>query len=424
MAQEDKIQLSAVIPAINEAKNISGLIDRIKAVMNRIHRSYEIVVVDGGSKDQTVEVARGEGARVVRQEGEGYGGALRSGFKEARGEYVVTMDADLSHEPEFFLRMWELKSHFEVVIASRYVSGASAEMSPFRYFLSRILNIVYAAFLSLGVRDLSSGFRMYQREALDSIDFKGENFDVLQEILLNLYCEGWRVGEVPFHYRVRRSGKTHVRLLKFAIAYLLTLFKMWRLRNSIQCADYEIRAFYSRIPLQRYWQRRRHKLILDFASSLNSICDVGCGSSKIIMDLPGAIGVDLNFRKLRYLRRTNSRLIQADLFRLPFRDASFDCVICSEVIEHIPRQGALEALKRILAPGGTLILGTPDYGKRTWRVIEKIYGWVHPGGYAHEHITHYTYASLQEALKNLGFEILDHAYICNSELIFKAKKIR
>lgn len=412
-----------IIPAIDEEGNIQGLIRRVREVADRMAATYELIVVDGGSRDRTIQVAERAGARVVRQVGKGYGGALRTGFHEARGDYIFTMDADLSHEPEFFLRMWELKGQWDAVIASRYIAGASADMSPFRYLLSRFLNAVYGALLSLGIRDLSSGFRMYRKEVLNSITFQGNNFDALQEILLKLYCQGWRVGEVPFHYRVRRSGKSHVRLFKFAMAYLKTLLKMWRLRNSIQCADYEMRAFYSRIFLQRYWQRKRHKIILDFSLSQGRICDVGCGSSKIIMDLPAAVGVDLNLRKLRYLRRTNERLVQASLFRLPFRDESFDCVICSEVIEHIPPEGALEALKRIVGPGGILVLGTPDYGKKTWCIIEKIYGWVHPGGYAHEHITHYTHASLKGALEKIGFEILQTAYICNSELILKVKRI-
>jgi len=424
MNEGKRTQLSVVIPAIDEGETIGGLIGRVKQVVERITESHEIIVVDGGSRDRTVQAALAVGARVVQQRGKGYGGALRTGFREARGEYVFTMDADLSHEPEFFLRMWELREQLDVVIASRYIPGASAEMSPFRFLLSSLLNAVYGAFLSLGIRDLSSGFRMYRKIALDSIVFEGEDFDTLQEILLKLHCQGWRVGEVPFHYHVRRSGKSHARVLKFALAYLKTLFKMWHFRNSIQCADYETRAFYSRIFLQRYWQRKRHKIVLDFARAEGRFCDVGCGSSKIIMDLPAAVGVDLSFRKLRYLRRTNKRLVQASLFKLPFPDGSFDCVICSEVIEHIPLEGALEALKRILSPGGILVLGTPDYDKRTWRIIEKIYGWIHPGGYAHEHITHYTYASLKEALEKIGFEILQNTYICNSELIFQARRTR
>ena len=424
MSEEKRIDLSVVVPAIDEEHNIPGLIERVSKVMDRLEKSYEILVVDGGSRDQTVEKATAAGARVVRQRGKGYGGALRTGFQEARGNHIFTMDADLSHEPEFFLRMWECRDQAEVVIASRYVSGASADMSFFRYFLSRILNGVYGAILSLGIRDLSSGFRMYRKAALDSITFQGEDFDTLQEILLKLYCQGWRVTEVPFHYRVRKSGRSHVRLLKFARAYLATLFKMWGLRNSIQCADYEIRAFYSQIFLQRYWQRKRHHIILDLTAPQGKLCDVGCGSSKIIMDLPAAVGVDISFRKLRYLRKTNARLVQASLFQLPFPDRAFDCVVCSEVIEHIPREGALEELKRILSVGGTLVLGTPDYGKKTWCVIEKIYGWVHPSGYAHEHMTHYTYISLKQELERLGFEILQHTYICNSELVFQAKRIR
>src|SRR5207253_88977 len=79
------------------------------------------------------------------------------------------------------------------------------------------------------------------------------------------------------------------------------------------------------------------------------------------------------------------------IFELPFKDASFDCVICSEVIEHVPAdEKVFSELLRVLEPGGRLILGTPDYDRWRWRALEWVYGKVSPGGYADEHITHYS----------------------------------
>jgi hypothetical protein len=76
----------------------------------------------------------------------------------------------------------------------------------------------------------------------------------------------------------------------------------------------------------------------------------------------------------------------------------------------------------VLEPGGTLILGTPDYSSGIWRTIEQVYGWVHPGGYADEHINHYTRDGLRQELEKNGFMIEKVEFICRSEMIFKARK--
>src|SRR5262245_13542600 len=79
---------------------------------------------------------------------------------------------------------------------------------------------------------------------------------------------------------------------------------------------------------------------------------------------------------------------------IPFRDASFSTIINSEVIEHVPDSPEILAgSRRVLKPGGILIIGTPDYSRWSWWVLEWLYGKVHGGGYAEEHITHFTRAS-------------------------------
>lgn len=132
--------------------------------------------------------------------------------------------------------------------------------------------------------------------------------------------------------------------------------------------------------------------------------------------------MDLAIRKLRWLRAPGRMLLQADMNRLPFRDRVFDAVVCSEVIEHVPREEVkLAEQARVLRPGGLLVLGTPDYGRRLWRTLEWIYGKVFPGGYVKEHINRYTYEELREQLEDLGLEVEDCRYVARSEMIFKAR---
>lgn len=416
-------ELAIVIPAIDERENLELLIPAIWDVVSTLGIHVEIIVVDGGSKDGTVEAAESRAARVIRQKERGYGGALLAGFEATRAPYVITMDADLSHRPSFLTEMWNSRTSAHVLIASRYVPSGRAEMTAFRRLLSKILNRTYARLLSLPFKDISSGFRMYRTEALKKLHLQARDFDVLEEILIRVHAEGWSILELPFRYMSRGSGRSHAKLIKFGIAYLKTLGRMWRLRNSVESADYDYRAFDSPIWLQRYWQRKRHSVILNFIQKNASVLDIGCGSSRVIVDLPEAVGMDILHRKLRWLQPLHTKLVRASCFSLPFKDESFDVLVNSEVIEHVSDDPViLEEMWRVLRPGGRLILGTPDYSRRLWVVLEWIYGKILPGAYAHEHITHYTYTGLRKRLVERGFEILDCKYVGFCEMIFNARK--
>jgi glycosyltransferase involved in cell wall biosynthesis len=417
------LKLSVVIPALNEGLNIRELITSMHQEIPKITDDYEILIVDGGSKDNTRELAASLGARVVMQKEKGYGGALKTGFISAKGEYIVTLDADLSHSPTFIPLMWEAKSDAEIVIASRYAHGGSAEMPLSRRILSRILNMVFTRGLSLPVKDISSGFRLYHSSTLRELDLTSSDFDILEEVLVKCYAQGWKIKEVPFHYYPRKGGVTHAKLIQFAISYLKTFKRMWGLRNSIESADYDERAYNSVIPMQRWWQRKRFKIITKLAKDAGAILDIGCGSSKILGALDNVIGLDILMRKLRYGRKHGKPLFNASVFNLPFKDNTFDCVICSEVIEHVPADKSTFAeMTRVLKPGGRLILGTPDYGRWRWRFTEWVYEHVIPGGYAEEHITHYTQKSLTELMESLGYTSKENHYVFGSELIMLLEK--
>lgn len=224
--------VTVVIPALNEQDNLSLLLPSVSDAMTELGLLGEIIVVDGGSHDQTKAVATRLGARVVEQQERGYGGALLAGFAAASAPYVITMDADLSHQPVFLKDFWQQRSQAELLIASRYVIGGKAEMGKVRRVLSLALNHTYSRVLDLPLRDVSSGFRMYDRRVLNGLDLKARDFDALEEILVRIYVAGGRVREVPFHYQVRNSGKSHAKLVRFGWAFSKTLLRMWRLRHS------------------------------------------------------------------------------------------------------------------------------------------------------------------------------------------------
>lgn len=418
------MDLSVVVPTHHEEGNIEPLITSVQQALEALGVEHEILIVDVGSADGTADRARVLGATVHLQTEPGYGGAIREGFRHARGEFVVTMDADLSHDPGFIREMWRRREEADVVIASRYVPGGSAEMPWVRYLLSRILNVTFTRVLALPLRDISSGFRMYRRRILPELHLTSRDFDILEEILMKVYAEGYRVIEIPMAYAPRRSGRSHAKLLGFARSYATTLYSMWKLRNSVFAADYDERAFNSWILPQRYWQRRRFRLILRMLEGCRGTAlDIGCGSSRIVQALPDAVGLDIQLKKLRYLRKMGKPLVTGDLNRLPFGDGSFDTVICSQVIEHIPIDARIFAeLARVTREEGILILGTPDYDRWRWLAIEWVYGRVMPGAYADEHVSHYTRDGLTRILEEAGFRVLSWDYVAGSELVLRAER--
>jgi glycosyltransferase involved in cell wall biosynthesis len=225
--------IAVIIPSLNEQENLELLLPALKEVLHDLSLRSEIVVVDGGSEDGAREMAEHLRARVIVQEERGYGGALLAGFAATTAPYIVTIDADLSHRPVFLKEFWKRRDEAAVLIASRYIPGGRADMGLVRRFLSFILNRAYATVLSMPLRDLSSGFRMYRREVLADLHLVARDFDILEEILVRVDKAGWRILEVPFHYMARGWGRSHARLIRFGWAFLKTLFRMWRLGNSV-----------------------------------------------------------------------------------------------------------------------------------------------------------------------------------------------
>jgi dolichol-phosphate mannosyltransferase len=418
--------LSIVIPARNESSNLSLLLPGLREILENLDIRFDIIIVDELADQETRNVTLENQAVLLTPPSQGYGAALQAGFQRSQSNFVLTMDADFSHPPYFIRQLWAQRLSAEVIIASRYAPGGKACMPATRYWLSIILNTFFSRGLDFPVRDMSSGYRLYTGSVLRNMQLNSKDFNVLQEILVKALMEGYRVKEVPFEYQPRRAGSSHARVLKFGMAYIRTFWRLWKLRNSIASADYDGRAYDTLLPPQRYWQRQRYKIIVDMIREETRCLDVGSGSSRIIGALPGnSVAIDILARKLRYSRRYGKDLLQASALCLPLPGEIFPCVICSQVIEHIPRGPVLDELDRVLKPGGLLVLGTPDYDHWQWRSIERIYKLLLPQAYADEHITHYTYEELEyEFVKKRGYSLEAIQYILQGELIICFRKSR
>ncbi len=420
----DSLDLSIIIPARHESLNLALLLPKIRQVLTKLGIKFEIIICDECADQQTIDIGQSNSAILHIPQTYGYGSALQSGFALAKGKYIITMDADLSHPAEFLEDLWQNRNTADVLIASRYIYGGRAIMPLFRRILSNTLNLIFSRGLDLHIHDMSSGYRMYRASFLKNRHFSGQNFNILQELLVYAIVDGYQIREIPFIYQPRQHGASHARILRFGIDYLRTLPRLWVLRNSIASADYDSRAYFTWLIPQRYWQRRRFHIITQMAKHQSACLDAGCGSSQIINSLPRkCIALDIQMSKLRYARKFQKHCLNASVIDLPLSNQSLPCVICSQVIEHIPRGKVLDELDRVLADGGLLILGTPDYSKWQWVLTEKIYKIVLPQAYADEHITHYTYRELfDEFVNHRGYTLEAAHYILQGELIMALRK--
>lgn len=216
--RENQRDLSVVIPTYNEAENIGLLILAVERVFQVHGINGEILVVDDNSPDGTGDVVKNhmekfDNIRILeRKTKNGLGYAYKAGFKAVSGRVVMEMDADFSHDPSDLARIFQkCNNDSDVVIGSRYVGGGRIIGWDFaRRMMSFVANMLVNVLLRLGVKDNTSGFRAYNREAIEAIlpYVRCTSYDFQVEMLQRAKEHGLRLREVPIVFRERAHGKS------------------------------------------------------------------------------------------------------------------------------------------------------------------------------------------------------------------------
>jgi dolichol-phosphate mannosyltransferase len=206
-----------VIPTYNEAESIGTILDGLRDL------DVDVLVIDDGSPDGTADIVRKHNVEVVeRQSKQGLGSAYRAGFSIAieRGyTYVIEMDADGSHQIRDLKTMMEWIGSADLLIGSRWVSDGSIEnWSKFREYLSKSANRYANLLLSLGVKDTTSGFRIYTSALLKKMEIstiRSEGYCFQIEMTRRASARGGSIAEVPITFIERAHGKSK---MSFSIA--------------------------------------------------------------------------------------------------------------------------------------------------------------------------------------------------------------
>jgi dolichol-phosphate mannosyltransferase len=226
--------LSVVIPMFNEAENAIVTVRRVEETLSKFEGPWEIIAVNDGSTDGTLEILKGLAAsddrvRVVSYpRNSGRGRALRTGFKEARGRWVVSIDADLSYAPEYILSLTDVlrgEPEVDLVLASPYMPGGGVREVPFlRLLISSLGNRVLRMMMPGRVYTSTGIFRAYRRRVLDSIELESDGKEIHLEILSKAMALGFRVKEFPAVLTGRKRGTSKFRFRRTALSHLVFSF--------------------------------------------------------------------------------------------------------------------------------------------------------------------------------------------------------
>jgi dolichol-phosphate mannosyltransferase len=235
-------RLTVVVAAYDEVANVEPLLRRLDAALSAMPgwRWNAIFVVEGrdGSREVLERVATELGVFLevdYREAPSGLGAAFRRGFAAvpADADVVVTLDADLNHQPEEIPRLVEAleRREADVVIGSRFVGGSRVEGTPlWKRLLSGTMNRVMRVLYGVPIGDKTSGFRVYRAEALRSVAYDSDAFAFLPELLIRLHRAGWRIVEEPIRFVFREQGRSKLAFWPTSFSYLTLLrtrFDRW-----------------------------------------------------------------------------------------------------------------------------------------------------------------------------------------------------
>ena len=227
-----KRKISVVIPARNEREGIEKTIRAIpKAELERMGYEVQILVVDS-STDDTGELARRAGAEVVREHRLGYGRAYKTGFAHARGDIIVTADADMSYPVEEIPRLIEIleREDLDFLTTNRYGFLEKGAMSPLHRLGNAILNFTTRLLFGLRLSDSQSGMWVFRKGILDKAVLRSDSMSFSEELKLEAcYFLRCRWKEVPIRYRAR-VGKVKLRTWRDGFGNFLYLFRKRLLR--------------------------------------------------------------------------------------------------------------------------------------------------------------------------------------------------
>jgi len=229
--------VSVVLGTYNEKENLSKLVPAIEQIFVESGFRGEIVVVDDNSPDGTSDLVREFGVRYGnvrlfwRPEKLGPGSAHADGYAAAKGDVIIGMDTDFSHDPYDIPRfLTKIDDGFDIVQASRYIKGGSYEVNSFQTWRKKMAskygNILIAFLSRVPVHDFTTSYRAVKRTVVENVQTKAPGNSYFMEFLVRASRKGYRLTEIPIVFKDRVVGKSKLKLGRQSVKMLFDLVKL------------------------------------------------------------------------------------------------------------------------------------------------------------------------------------------------------
>lgn len=216
--------VSIVIPVYNEARSLAGVLERVKTSLGESGWEYEVIVVNDGSRDESGEIARRQGAEVLEHVlNQGYGASLKHGLSRARYDYVLIMDADGTYPENAIPGLLKEAGRYDMVVGAR--TGEEVAIPSLRRFPKWVLKKLADYLVGMKIPDLNSGLRVFRKEAATNfLNLLPSGFSFTTTITLALLCNNYRVHYLPINYHKRR-GKSKFRPFQDTFNLVILILK-------------------------------------------------------------------------------------------------------------------------------------------------------------------------------------------------------
>jgi len=216
--------LSIVIPAYNEECGIGQTLDELKSVLASQAMTYEIIVVDDASTDQTAHIARQKGVQLIsHKKNRGYGASIKTGVRKAMHETILITDADGTYPAKAIPEIMEQMKEADMVVGARVGKQVSIPLirRPAKWFITKLANMLSNA----KIPDLNSGLRAMKKELFHQfIRILPDGFSLTTTITIALHSSHYRVQYIPISY-LKRQGKSKIRPIQDTLNFILLILR-------------------------------------------------------------------------------------------------------------------------------------------------------------------------------------------------------
>jgi glycosyltransferase involved in cell wall biosynthesis len=405
-------KLSILLPVNNEEDLVAAIVARVLATPLGIDGPLEIVAVDDGSTDRSLEVLEGLAARhsgIVRvfrhDRNRGKGAAIRTAIREARGEFAVIQDADLEYNPQDLPQLLRplLDGHADAVYGSRFASSGERRVLYFWHALANhVLTTACNAVADLNLTDMGTGYKAFRLSLVRSIPLRQDGFGFEPELTVKLAQRGVAIYEVPISYRGRTYEEGKKIRPRHALGILAAIVS-YGLRRDIYLDDgARILDALAQTPRFNRWMAATIRPWVG-----TRVLEIGAGIGNLSQYLAPRrrhyIASDIDHEhmarlRVRFQSRPNLQIARCDLSResdfAPLAGNS-DTVICLNVLEHVADDAAgLRNIATALEPGGRAIVLVPQ-DQRIYGTLDKVLG----------HYRRYSEAELRTRMEAAGLKV-------------------